>query len=247
MKDTKRFITIAAIVAVSLSILLYLLHYVIFGDWHHIFIYLLGDFAFLPLEVFLVVIVIERILDKREKSALLEKMNMVVGAFYSEIGNGMMRTLLPIFDNNSEICQRINVGANWTSVDYKEAAEYVSALNISPNYKKIDFPQLKKTLLGHRQFMLTLLENPNLLEKDEFTDLLFSTFHLTEELEARDSFVNLPTADLEHLSIDVKRMYQHLLLQWLIHVERLKSDYPYIHSLVMRTHPFQEKPQATFD
>jgi hypothetical protein len=247
MKNANRFITVAAIVAVSLSTLLYLLHYVIFVDSHHIFIYMLGDFAFLPLEVFLVVIVIERILDKREKSALMEKMNMVVGAFFSEMGNGLMGTLLPVFDNNSEICQQFNVRADWAAVDYKKAAGYASLLNVSPDYKKIGFVELKKTLMERRQFMLTLLENPNLLEKAEFTDLLFSTFHLTEELEARDSLGNLPRADLEHLATDVKRMYQHLLLQWLIHVKHLKSNYPYLHSLVMRTHPFQEKPQATFD
>ena len=49
----------------AVSGLLYFLHFSIFHDKHHIFIYLLGDIAFLPIEVFLVVIVIERVLARR--------------------------------------------------------------------------------------------------------------------------------------------------------------------------------------
>lgn len=87
MKGRYNFLIIAAVIALVASSLLYLLHFVIFQDAHHIFIYMLGDFAFIPLEVFLVVIVLERILSYRDKQALLEKMNMVIGAFYSEVGN----------------------------------------------------------------------------------------------------------------------------------------------------------------
>ena len=82
MKRYSIFITLAAIF-ITISGLTYLLHYYIFGDVHHIFIYMVGDLAFLPLEVFLVVIVIERIITRREKRAMLQKLNMVVGAFFS--------------------------------------------------------------------------------------------------------------------------------------------------------------------
>lgn len=72
---------ILAVILIALSALIYFVHYLIFRDVHHIFIYLVGDLAFLPLEVFLVVIVIERVLARREKQAIMQKLNMVVGAF----------------------------------------------------------------------------------------------------------------------------------------------------------------------
>ena len=72
---------ILAVILIAISALVYLVHYLIFRDVHHIFIYLVGDLAFLPLEVFLVVIVIERVLARREKQAIMQKLNMVVGAF----------------------------------------------------------------------------------------------------------------------------------------------------------------------
>ena len=36
-----------------------------------------------------------------------------------------------------------------------------------------------------RDFLLRLLENPNLLEHDSFANLLLAVFHLTEELAQR--------------------------------------------------------------
>ncbi len=72
---------ILAVILIAISALVYFVHYLIFRDVHHIFIYLVGDLAFLPLEVFLVVIVIERVLARREKQAIMQKLNMEVGAF----------------------------------------------------------------------------------------------------------------------------------------------------------------------
>ncbi|MFC2024043.1 hypothetical protein ACFLTJ_00460, partial [Chloroflexota bacterium] len=64
LKRNRRFIILGAIFVTS-SALLYYFHYRTFGNPYHIFIYMIGDLAFLPLEVFIVVIVIERILAYR--------------------------------------------------------------------------------------------------------------------------------------------------------------------------------------
>lgn len=168
------------------SAAIYALHYAIFRDIHHIFIYMVGDLAFLPLEVFLVVIVLERLLSRREKQTIQQKLNMVVGAFFSEIGSEL--------------------------------------------------------LLRRRPFLLRLLENPNLLEHDRFTDLLWATFHLAEELEARASLADLPETDLDHLSTDIERLYSLLVVEWIAYAEHLKESYPYLFSLMTRLHPFRESP-----
>ena len=54
-------------VLLAMSAVTYLLHFLIFRDAHHIFIYLVGDIAFVPLEVLLVAIVIERQLHRHER------------------------------------------------------------------------------------------------------------------------------------------------------------------------------------
>ena len=217
-------------------------HFFIFRDLHHIFIYLLGDLAFLPLEAFLVVIVIERILAHREKQSMLQKMNMVIGAFFSEVGNRLLSDLIGHFDNREEISRNLNINADWTVKDFKRADAFAYHLKIDLDVRRIDLAGLKTFLAQKRMYLLTLLENPNLLEHDRFTDLLWATTHLDEELEARPSLDNLPESDLEHLAGDIQRMYDHLASEWLDYVVHLKSSYPFLYSLVLRTHPFQQQP-----
>jgi hypothetical protein len=231
---------------IAVSAVVYFFHYLIFRDVHHIFIYMVGDLAFLPLEVFLVVIVIERILTYREKQAMLQKLNMVVGAFFSEVGNYLLNDLLPQFDNRQEICQHLNVTSAWTDADFKKAMAYADHLKIDIDTRKVDLVRLKVLLKAKRTYMLTLMENPNLLEHDRFTDLLWAVTHLDEELEARESMENLPEKDLEHLAVDIQRMYDHLASEWLDYVAHLKANYPFLFSLVARTHPFQESPSPVF-
>jgi hypothetical protein len=241
MKRYTIFIFIA-LVFIAASGLTYFIHYLIFRDVHHIFIYMVGDLAFLPLEVFLVVIVIERILARREKQAIRHKLNMVVGAFFSEVGTQLLQKLLICFTKNSEIRRQLAIGQNWTQPDFKKAMAFATALEDKPHCREIDLEGLREFLIGKRQFLLGLLENPNLLEHERFADLLWAVFHLGEELETRPSVSNLPETDLDHIAGDINRLYGRLAVEWVSYVKHLKSDYPYLFSLIVRIHPFQEHP-----
>jgi len=241
MQRRSSFIIYLAIAFVALSGIAYFIHYLIFRDVYHIFIYMIGDLAFLPLEVLLVVVIIERLLARREMQAKLEKLNMVVGAFFSELGNYLLQDLLKHFDNRLEISNHLNITGGWTKKDFKKAADFAYHLKVDVDCRNIDLGRLKAFLAEKRTFLLTLLENPNLLEHDRFTDLLWAVTHLDEELEARTSLIGLPEKDLEHLAVDIQRMYDHLASEWLDYVQHLKAKYPFLFSLVLRTHPFQEQ------
>ena len=241
MRRRFSFVIYLAIAFVALSAIAYFIHYLIFRDVHHIFIYMVGDLAFLPLEVLLVVIIIERLLTRRETQAKLEKLNMVVGAFFSELGNRLLQDLLKHFDNRLEISRHLNITENWTKKDFQKAVDFAHNLKVEVDCRNIDLGKLKAFLAQKREFLLTLLENPNLLEHDRFTDLLWAVTHLDEELEARTSLIDLPDKDLEHLAGDIRRLYDHLASEWLDYVQHLKSKYPYLFSLVLRMHPFQEQ------
>ncbi len=232
---------ILAVILILLSAMLYFVHYLIFHDVNHIFIFLLGDLAFLPLEVFLVVIVIERMLASREKQAIMQKLNMVVGAFFSEVGNELLQRVLGCFEKSDDIRQHLNVNQNWSRADFNKAIAFARTIKGEIDFGCLDLNDLKMFLVQKRQFLLALLENPNLLEHERFTDQLWATFHLTEELEARESLAGLPASDLKHIAIDTQRVYRLLIVEWLFYTAHLKSKYPYLFSLVARTHPFQER------
>jgi hypothetical protein len=241
IKRHRRFIILAAIFVAS-SALIYFIHYRIFGNPYHIFIYLIGDLAFLPLEVFIVVIVIERILAYREKQALLSKLNMVVGAFFSEVGNNLITSLICSMENRDETLQCLAIKPDWQASDFKKAKACAHNIRVNADCSGLDLEALRAFLIQKREFLLRLLENPNLLEHERFTDLMWAVFHLAEELEARPSVQNLPESDLAHLAGDIQRVYGPLVSEWIRYLEHLKSKYPYLFSLVLRTHPFQPHP-----
>ncbi len=240
----RRFIILAAIFVAS-SALIYFVHFRIFENPYHIFIYLLGDLAFLPLEVFIVVLVIERILAYREKKALLNKLNMVVGAFFSEVGNDLLAKLICAVENRDDTFQCLAIGQDWATRDFKKATLCANNIKVNADCSGVDLEALRVFLIQKREFLLRLLENPNLLEHERFTNLMWAVFHLAEELEARPSVQNLPESDLEHLAGDIQRVYGPLVSEWIRYLEHLKSKYPYLFSLVLRTHPFQPQPSPT--
>jgi len=222
----------------------YLAHYLIFDDPHHIFIYLLGDIAFVPLEVFLVVIVIERILSRREKAAMLNKLNMVIGTFFSDVGTQLLGQLTECLKNRQELKKALAIGSGWSGKEFKAALATARSFDYDIDPEQMNLPQWRERLATKRDMLLSLLANPNLLEHDSFTNMLWAVFHLLEELQARDSLDDLPPSDLKHLAGDVKRVYSQLTVEWLEYCEHLRMSYPYIYSIIVRTHPLQEKPSA---
>ena len=67
---------VLGITLIALSALVYLIHYLIFRDAHHIFIYMIGDVAFVFVEVLMVTLIIQEALSRREKRAIMEKLNI---------------------------------------------------------------------------------------------------------------------------------------------------------------------------
>ncbi len=224
--------------------MLYLIHYAIFRDPHHIFIYLLGDIAFMPIEVLLVAIIVHRVLEAREKRTRMEKLNMVIGAFFSEMGMQLLRT----FSRFDAACRKIQeclaAEADWKEEDFRSARQKLEQYRCAIGRDDRILEELREFLVSKREFLLTLLENPTLLEHETFTDLLWAVFHLTEELKYRYLLEELPEADHEHLCNDIDRAYGLLLREWLAYLEHLKENYPYLFSLAVRMNPLDPEASA---
>lgn len=225
---------------IALSAFLYLIHYAIFHDVHHIFIYMVGDIAFVPIEVLLVTLIIHRLLSAREKRTMLEKLNMIIGAFFSEVGTRLL-TFFSDFDPELDrIRKELIVTGDWSEQDFFGVGKRLKNYDYGVEIQKVDLKDLRDFLVEERNFLLRLLENPNLLEHETFTELLRAVFHLTEELANRDDVVQLPATDYEHLAGDIKRAYVLLVYEWLDYMKYMKNNYPYLFSLAMRTNPFDQ-------
>jgi hypothetical protein len=246
MKRTNWLIYLTAALVV-LSTLVYVLHFAIFRDVHHIFIYLVGDVAFVPIEVLLVTVIIHRLLRHREKRALLNKLNMVIGAFFNEVGTDLLKRIIALDEDFDEVRQNLLLNKDWTHGDFAQAGKRMAEYDYSIEVKPEALDELRDFLLAKREFLLRLLENPNLLEHESFTDVLWAVTHLAEELSHRATAYGLPAADYEHLAGDVSRAYARTIGEWLTYMEHLQRKYPYLFSLAVRTNPFDPAASAEIE
>lgn len=226
------------LILVALSVLVYYIHYLIFRDVHHIFIYLIGDIAFVFFEVLLVTLILHQLLHYREKKSIMNKLNMVIGAFFSEVGTDLLKAFSAFDKEAFKITQKLVITNDWSEKEFLRICKSVKQHSYNIDSKRGDLEAIKKFLKEKRQFLLNLLENPNLLEHESFTNLLWAVFHLTEELIHRRNLRELPETDYQHLAGDIKRVYHLLIAEWLDYMQHLKNNYPYLFSLAMRTNPF---------
>ena len=220
-----------------LSVALYGADYFVFGRAGEIGFSFMGNVAFLPVYVLFVTLMIERVLKEREREALKKKLNMVIGVFFSEVGTHLLRDVQAFFVDGEELSRHLRPTIQWTDADFDGAAAFLRGREIRLDAGRADLAPLKAFLAEKKGILLTLMENPNLLEHATFTDLLWAAFHLMEELQMRASLDRLSRPDLEHLSGDMMRAHTLLLLEWVSYLRHLKSDYPYLYSLALRTNP----------
>lgn len=232
---------------VVVSAIMYLIEFAVFGNGRATLFYLTQDLAFLPISVLFVTLILSALLAWRDKRALLHKLNMVIGAFYSEVGNELARRLSAFDPQAAQTCAVLLPGDNWQQEEYAAATYRLRQRSQPASALLGDLDELRRFLSDQRGFLLALLQNPNLLDHEAFTDLLWAVLHLTEELCARDSLAGLPAADLNHLSHDIERAYSQLIEQWLLYMDHLRVSYPYLYSLAVRTNPFDAAAQAVID
>lgn len=226
---------------IVLSAVVYFIHYLIFRDPHHIFIYMIGDIAFVFIEVLLVTLIIHRLLTEREKRKRLEKLNMVIEVFFSEVGTKLLAHLSDFDPKLEKIRKDLIVTGDWSNEEFTNVTKKLKDYDYEVEFDKIDMGDLRIFLMEKRDFLVRLVENPTLMEHESFTELLMGVFHLTEELEAREKVRELPGCDCDHLKGDLERVYMLLVNEWLDYMKYLKNNYPFLFSFAMRTNPFDQK------
>jgi hypothetical protein len=223
---------------IGLSLLLYLINYLVFLDFGYMSRLFLGQLGFLPISVLLVTIILNQLLGQRAKAAKLAKLYMVIGAFFSEVGVRLLKTLSAYDQRLPDFQPQVARIGHWSAPDFARFSQGLAESDFHIQLRESDLEALRDFLFKKRDFLMRLLENPNLLEHDSFSNLLLAVFHLTEELAHRTDLSRLTAADREHLAGDVQRGYVLLIKEWLAYMSHLQANYPYLFSLALRTNPF---------
>ncbi|MGV8980322.1 hypothetical protein [Clostridium sp.] len=235
-----------SIILIISSVVLYCFHYFVFRDLHHILIFLVADLAFIPIEVLLVSLVIDGVIKIRERQGLIEKLNLIIGVYFNEVGTTILKYCTSIDPKVDQIANALIVCPNWEERDFKKALDKCKTCNYEIEFHKIDLEKMNEFLLSKRGFLLRLLENPNLLEHETFTHLLTAVFHLEDELSSRN-LSELREDEKEHLEIDIKRVYMASVSQWILYMKHLKSAFPYLFVTAISNNPFDMRTKEEIE
>ena len=181
--------------------------------------------------------------NRREETIRQQKVDMVTGLFFSEMGNELLKHFIR-FDPEVETLHKIlKISPEWKSEDFSKADDLLKKHRLSINSYQGDIPALLKYLQNRADLLLRLIENPIIQEHENFTELLRALFHLRDELLNRNDLSELLESDCKHLEGDIKRVYKLLISEWLRYIRYLKKSYGYLFSLAIRINPFD--PEAT--
>jgi hypothetical protein len=233
-----RWYIILGIGLIIASAAVYCIQVIAFHNTHDTFFYMLQDLAFVPVQVLLVMLIIDRLLKKKEKESLLHKMNMMIGVFFNEIGTDLISLFTESEKNIASLRKEMIISNAWNVKSFDSVKKIITAHEPDLAFNPELILRIKSFLLAHRDGMLRMLENPNLLEHDTFTDLLWAVFHLADELHHRGSFNSLPESDINHLKGDMARAFKLIVVEWLEYMKHLNKSYPYLFSIAIRTNPF---------
>jgi len=186
----------------------------------------------------------EILLSRRENQIRTQKVHMVMGLFFSEMGTKLLSHISAFDSNLDQLRKDLTITNAWTEAEFSTANRQLKSFHYDTEVHKGDLEELRRFLEEKTTLLLRLLENPILLEKESFTELLRAVFHLREELLHREDLTQLPESDYAHLGGDIKRVYPLLIAEWLEYMKYLKGNYPYLFSLAMRTNPFNPEHSA---
>jgi hypothetical protein len=246
MKNIKWFLILSVALLAS-SITVYALQILIFRNTHETVFLLFQDLAFLPVHTLIVVLILEKLLKRIERQTTLRKLSMAVGVFFTEAGTDLLRMLSGFDKTRLDVMGWLKVGINWKDSDFADARKKLSAFAFETDAREGNLEDLQAFYSLKQPAIMKLLENPNLLEHESFTDMLLAVSHLGEELSMRKDMKQISEKDTDHMSVDIRRAYIALVAEWLGHMQRLKKEYPYLYSLAVRTNPFNPDAKVEFD
>ena len=239
MKKHKQTILLG-IALIGLSAILHGIHYAIFRDLHHILIFLVADIAFIPLEVFFVSVVLERIIEKRDERQITKKLNMLIGLFYQEVGNYVLTHFVNADEHltSEEIDAAIDF--KWDATKYEQLTHCILAHKYHVSMSLIDLKELDQKLTTYKALIVNLITNPTIHEHGPFSEVLMSLFHLADELKTRPLDA-LSKEDMDHLKVDIDRVYRCLAEEWVSYMSHLQVDYPYLFLTAVKYNPFDKR------
>ena len=231
---------------VLLSVILHYIHVLIFNDVHHTMIFLVADIAFIPLEVFFTTIVIDKMIERREKEHLLEKLNMLIGLFYTELGTKLLSDIVKGDAHGVMANHRTITADTWCDKSFSKLHEDIFQYDYEINIDKINLKDIRNRLDNNKDLLINLISNGSLLEHETFTEMLMTIMHLKEELDTRYS-KDIEEYEIKHIEKDLMDVYKYLTIEWAEYMKYLSRNYPSLYCKALINNPFDNRDRKVKD
>ncbi|WP_419727050.1 hypothetical protein [Terrisporobacter petrolearius] len=229
MKNKKYYIVVSLIL-VGLSAIMFLIHYLVFGQAVNTAYYSLMNLCFIPVNSLVVTLILERLIDYKAKQERMEKLSMLIGLFFTEVGYKLMRLIIK--------ADKLGKNSITSFNNLDEVKNQVEKHNYTIDMIDIDLDEIKDVLLENSNLLVNLISNENITEHEIFTDLLMSVIHLRDEIIFYKNDKN-SQLDLSHLEKDILRVYKNIAMQWVDYLKYLNKSYPFLYNNAIRLNPFR--------
>ncbi|CEK34827.1 Uncharacterised protein [[Clostridium] sordellii] len=225
-----RYYFVISFILIALSAVMFLIHYLVFGQALNTAYYSLMNLCFIPINSLVVTIILEKLIDYRAKKDRIEKINMLVGIFFTEVGGKLMHLII---DSDKDAKNYIT-----NFEDLNNIKKCLNEYDYKVDMNNIDLCSIKNILLENNNLFVTLISNENVFQHQIFTDLLMSVVHLRDEIIFMEKDDNLEL-NINHLENDVIRVYKNISIQWISYLEYLNKSYPFLYNNAVRVNPFK--------
>jgi len=219
------------------SAAIYAIQNLIFHHPQDTFFYMFQDVAFIPVQVVIVTFIINRLLNVMEQQKKNKKINVIISTFFTEAGMSIMTAMSEFNRNQADLNKFIKIN-DLKKTNESKVKGAVASFKCDIYAEPEKLGKLAALLAEKKSFMLSLLENSNLLEHDSFTDMIWAVFHVADELQNRGDLRKLPPADISHLSNDILRAYPALIQEWIGYMAYLRDEYPFLYEAAKKRSPF---------
>ena len=216
---------------------IYYIQIVLFQNQQDTYFYFFQDLAFIPIQVLVVTLLFNKLIKIIGNYQNKKKINVIISAFFSELGTSIVYELSKFNENLAELCSIVNMTEDNRNLN--DTKKKVKDFDFKIHVTADQLESLAQILVSKKSFMIGMLENSSLMEHDSFTDMLWSVFHLADEFQSRDNLKNLSQVDLNHLANDILRAYRLITIEWVSYMRYLKEEYPYLYDLALRKNPFK--------
>jgi hypothetical protein len=206
------------------------------GNLNYISNYFYLHLSFLPIHALVLGLILDELIQLREKIERRKRLNMFLGVFFRQMGMDIMLNLLLLVDNREELEERLLVGKHWKARHFRRARRELANLKLIMRPDRVALASLLDFLASRDQDIIEMTRNPLMLEFKGLYRCLLSLFHLIEETRFRGPVDTLSEGAVKHLAQDAGKTLILLSSRWLAYLEHLKGEHPVLFGFQVGLH-----------